>query len=838
MRNNFQLTIGATLCVFTLGIAAERGQAAALSEPPTVLYGKVIQLGQGAAYQLYGGTLTLTIVNQSNPSNHIVKQVQLRPTGAASEFSYRVELPQKYLPSSAELSENLSVGFNPLSYRFESIDVNGSPASPLDSAQSVFSTSFANRAGQHRLDLLVSLVEDDTDGDGIPDWWEDLNGLNRLGPTDALLDNDGDGLTNLEEFKRGTDPNESNTTPLLRTATVVVPVGGVAGLGLVIVDADTQPGSLLLSIGASLPSLSVKRGTDPIPPGNTFTYAEVLAGAITLQSESDFTGGSLQLTIQDLGPGNAQVIADLDVDIFSPMAQLGKRPAVWLDGRFVSGSPVDEWPDLSGNNRDGYQPYPAFRPNAQPQAVDFGGTGFLYLDERGLRFTQFTAFATFDAAAIGPDDETLISSSDLQLKVRGSLNTTQAQAVVIRQAGRSIDGPVVGAGSASQLTLVSGPLHSFLNVGGQTYVQGHAATNVLPAAFAILGGAQSLIQLTAEQLFGGRLKELVIYDQPLTPGDRTRNEDYQRSRWGDLVVWDGRRETTPLLLHGDPARPNALNGGWGEDVLTGGPLPDVLRGGPGADVLTGGPGPDIFQFQKEGATNLVTDYSTADFDVIDLSDIFGDQTGDPASFLAFHNEVIRDENNIPRVYTLLDLNYDGQGSEVDQTIELANTALSAADLPMLLKYGLIRMGGPAYGEVVYQPSFAEWLAIEYPGQDPTGLASIDTDVDGLQTIFEYLYGTNPHEFNARGDVPLSILVREGHIEIEVETREGYSGVNLGLAASSDLSVWTDANGQFDLESQPIGGGRVRHVFRSTQPLSAGLASEFFRLVATESFIAP
>ena len=52
----------------------------------------------------------------------------------------------------------------------------------------------------------------DSDGDGMPDWWEVANGLNRsrrsmpLGLTEAELDPDGDGKTNLQEFLADTDP--------------------------------------------------------------------------------------------------------------------------------------------------------------------------------------------------------------------------------------------------------------------------------------------------------------------------------------------------------------------------------------------------------------------------------------------------------------------------------------------------------------------------------------------------------------------------------------------------------------------------------------------------------
>jgi hypothetical protein len=58
------------------------------------------------------------------------------------------------------------------------------------------------------------------DGEGLPDWWEDLHGLDpglTDSDSDTLLDADedpdADGFSNLQEYENGTDPNVFNAPP-------------------------------------------------------------------------------------------------------------------------------------------------------------------------------------------------------------------------------------------------------------------------------------------------------------------------------------------------------------------------------------------------------------------------------------------------------------------------------------------------------------------------------------------------------------------------------------------------------------------------------------------------
>jgi hypothetical protein len=59
----------------------------------------------------------------------------------------------------------------------------------------------------------------DTDGDGVPDEWETLHGLNLNDPSDARSDTDGDGLSNLEEYQSGTSATNAASGLKLQTVT-------------------------------------------------------------------------------------------------------------------------------------------------------------------------------------------------------------------------------------------------------------------------------------------------------------------------------------------------------------------------------------------------------------------------------------------------------------------------------------------------------------------------------------------------------------------------------------------------------------------------------------------
>lgn len=77
------------------------------------------------------------------------------------------------------------------------------------------------------------------------------------------------------------------------------------------------------------------------------------------------------------------------------------------------------------------------------------------------------------------------------------------------------------------------------------------------------------------------------------------------------------------------ASANLLIGGTGNNALSGGAGNDTLDGGIGLDTLTGGADADIFEFGNVSNIDVVTDFSTAQGDALDLRDLL---TGyDPGS---------------------------------------------------------------------------------------------------------------------------------------------------------------------------------------------------------------
>lgn len=80
-------------------------------------------------------------------------------------------------------------------------------------------------------DLLANHLDEDDDGDGMPDEWESFHDFDSLDPSDAVLDSDGDGLNNVEEYRNDTNPRDYESEGhILADVLVVAVIVTMAGI--------------------------------------------------------------------------------------------------------------------------------------------------------------------------------------------------------------------------------------------------------------------------------------------------------------------------------------------------------------------------------------------------------------------------------------------------------------------------------------------------------------------------------------------------------------------------------------------------------------------------------
>lgn len=674
--------------------------AASIAEPPLVVHGKVFKLGAGGRYQLFSGNLRVKLVNSLDTTHVIDLDIPLRQVGATGEFSYRTEITQETEPPADQLASTLVISHLPITYTIQSATVNGASAGLLDPSQVAhLTTSFASRGGELRLDFKTDLPLPDTDADGIPDWWESRYGLNPLASHDAALDPDGDGLNNLKEFLNATDPNTANTAPSLQDSLLVVTAGGSAGIYLPIIDTDSPAANLRLTLLDQAAGLIWRLGSDLLPAGTEFSYSDVLAGKLSVEVAVGFQNAPVRLQIKDLSsPALPAAVSALQVEAFSPDQRWLGAPDVWLDAGSVARSgPVEEWPDRSANRRDGYQPFDTERPLADGLgSLAFNASKYLYLDDHEIQLGQFTTFMAFELGGETATDQTLFSSSDLEVSIGGPESGIHGRSLKVLQNGRTIHGPVVSINQAVQLTLNSTTDSSALHLPGQGRFRSHAGDDSPLSSFTTLGARQPFSAPASENFLNGTLREVLIYNRSLLPEVQSLIEDYQMSRWQKVRVWNYRSSTLPVMIAGAGGLSNSISGGEGNDHLTGADLADTLRGGMGNNRLTGKNGADHFRFSKTGSNDVITDFSASGGDTIDLTEIFAGKSGLPSQYVKVKTLVTRGADNAPRVDTRLELIHEGIGSIANQTITLEGVGFGSSDLPRLLGEGNLQLGGPRY----------------------------------------------------------------------------------------------------------------------------------------------
>jgi hypothetical protein len=128
----------------------------------------------------------------------------------------------------------IASGTDPMRYQWH---FNAAPVSGATNATLLLTAVTSNSAGPYSvvitniagvatsqiatLTVMIADANTDTDRDGMPDWWENLYTLQPTNSSDASVDSDNDRMSNLEEFRAGTNPRDASS--LLKLQVSVTP---------------------------------------------------------------------------------------------------------------------------------------------------------------------------------------------------------------------------------------------------------------------------------------------------------------------------------------------------------------------------------------------------------------------------------------------------------------------------------------------------------------------------------------------------------------------------------------------------------------------------------------
>jgi len=661
-------------------------------------YGEVRKTGGAGTVLLQEGKLEVTFSNQAAPGNKVTVKTSLSPTGRgeAKPYSYALRVPLAYLPEPPRLGDFLSIRQTPADFQVEGITINDQPATLPDGSGEFFPLSFASRGESYRLDLIVRGDSTDSDGDGLPDWWERMSGLNP-DLVDSDSDPDGDGWSNLSEFLRGSDPQASNLNPELTTLELTVPEMGTAGCLLQFHDSDSAAAeiSLTLDLSAMQGFRARLDGTPLEADRTTLTASALQSGRLTI-SHLDTTVRSAFLPLTWTDGGSQQSSGIVRLLVSSPSSADGNDAALWLDAAALPvGEALSSWNDRSGNARNAMQPLAEHQPLVVPlgshQSVYFHTpTAHLFFQDEALPAGEHTILAAWHAPDSTDEAQSLLSSNRGFLQLEPTTEAVSYPGAPVYQADDlAVRGYESSPGHTST-SIFRRENSTLLNIFGLSYNGEQITAESLDPVLPTIGARRLAVPAknSISHGFAGSLHELLIFPTAL-PEQKLRDvHDYLQSKWSDHVIWDFSTNLRSVQLSASTIEKNIIRGGHGNDDLEGGSGQNVLSGGPGSDILRGSPGRDTFVFGSiDTGSDLIVDFDPST-DVIDLSSQFWGETGDAREFLSTRLET-RFDTQIPTLDTILVLLRPG-GER--QEIALKNTVLGPRQVVELIVEGHIRMG--------------------------------------------------------------------------------------------------------------------------------------------------
>jgi hypothetical protein len=249
----------------------DEARAQGIPEPSLVMYGVVRNTQDMDRLRIVFGNLTWQFQPVGGGPSFVVSATL---TNINDQFSYVLRVPcETEVPGLVVSSNVLRLGS---SYTRSTVLFNGTNQMTLvDPAQASFSLSSTARGRVERVDLEVSIVLEDLNGNGLPDAWESLF-FGRIG-VDPFADADADGLKNLDEYKAGTNPNDFQSQfkfilITTRPQGVLLEWSSVTNrVYSVLRSSDPQTGYQILAADRqATPPVNSHLDTTAVPPGSYF----------------------------------------------------------------------------------------------------------------------------------------------------------------------------------------------------------------------------------------------------------------------------------------------------------------------------------------------------------------------------------------------------------------------------------------------------------------------------------------------------------------------------------------------------------------------------------------
>ena len=718
--------------------------AATIPEPDTLFYGQVLSYDHGYDVLVTQGELVWKIQPNGDDTRAFELRATLEPiTNGASAFSYRLKVPHEALASGlvlAELSpQSLALKTTTDRYRHSDIRVNGEQARILPSASAVFDVAQARRLSAYRLDLEVVLRMPDTDGRGLPDWWQQrFFGHRGVDPND---DPDVDGLTNAQEYQAGTNPTLANTSPSIVWENAALDEGATEVVSLQAVDSDTQPTNLVYTLlqeplgahltllfGATATSPNGKIGDKLLHDGDTFTQAQVNSSRLAVTHDNPATNQVVfRLRLSDGDTNHTPYEATFTMQVHKPTPDDGTGAAIWMSSRFSNTGTLTTWADQSGPKpwlAGTNAPFDARTGAAAVVVTNRGPLGqpvlALNLPDQSPQQSlalprpadatvfapgEMTVFAVFNSTGNGEVAEQVVSGPHFQLGLTGPADHGRDQQVRFASEGTGViysNRKVRNQWSLVTAWQEQGGLAIELSgteVGGPHPLDPPTAFGTDPS----IGARNTAGQV--DQPFEGYLGEVLVFNRNLEDAERHRINYSLMSKWFGWILLDGSDEPrdlnwrvpssglsaqeyqTNFIPKYGPDHNYIILGGLGHDVLQGGQNDDIFVGGQQADVMTGGGGRDIFVFNFahiNHGDDTITDFSpTVDQDALNVADLLRGSSLDLRDYLHLRT----DGHN-----SYLDIDFTGLRRYTNHTIVLQSTVLRDADLPGLWAHGNLLTG--------------------------------------------------------------------------------------------------------------------------------------------------